>query len=215
MRTAVPPRAGGAFARAGVIALIGLIGLMAAGCQTIVESVQGKPMHEIAVGQAAVGSINRQVDSQLRVRTTITPGRSYRTCWQNTTGRGSGTVSVSEQCSRGQELDVRNEYTRTETVSGSTSLWRIDTAALARPARVLLLVRGRGFRPQAALFINAAERSLESSPSIALPATGEDDSEVGGIIELDPGKRYVLAVQSGVPRDADFVVAVRVVTRQQ
>ncbi|MFO1269232.1 MAG: hypothetical protein U1F67_22255 [Rubrivivax sp.] len=125
-------------------------------------------MHEIAVGQAAVGSINRQVDPQLRVRTTTTPGRSYRTCWQNTTGRGSGTVSLSEQCARGQELDVRNEYSRTETVSGTTSLWRIDTAALTRPARVLLLVRGRGFRPQAVLFIDAAERSLESSPSLAL-----------------------------------------------
>lgn len=213
MRPPVQRRlAGGAFLRAGAMALIGI---MAAGCQTIVESVQGKPMHEIAVGQAAVGSINRQVDSQLRVRTTMTPGRSYRTCWQNTSGRGSGTVSVSEQCSRGQELDVRNEYTRTETVSGSTSLWRIDTAALARPARVLLLVRGRGFRPQAALFIDAAERSLESSPSLALPASGDHEHEVGGIIELDPARRYVLAVQSGQPRDADFVVAVRIVTRQE
>ncbi|MBL8287721.1 MAG: hypothetical protein JNL85_07045 [Rubrivivax sp.] len=188
---------------------------LASGCETIVEAVQGKPMHEIAVGQAAVGSLNRRVDSQLRVRSTTTPGRSYRTCWSESSGRGSGTVTTRQVCSSGQEMNLRNEYSRSETVSGTTSLWRIDTAALAQPTRVLLLVRGRGFRPLASLFVDVADNALESSPSIALPANGERDDEVAGLVDLAPGRRYFIAVQSAQALEADFVVAVRVVTREQ
>ncbi|MBI5719563.1 MAG: hypothetical protein HZC37_17985 [Burkholderiales bacterium] len=185
------------------------------GCQSIVDTVQGRAMNEITVGQVAAGSINRQVDARLRVRTTMSPGRSYRTCWQSTTGRGSGTLAQGEQCSSGQELQVRNEYSRTETVTGSASLWRIDARALPRPTRVLLLVRGRGFRPLAALFIDVADSALEASPSIALIPSGERGDEVAGIIELHPGRRYVLAVQSAEPRDADFQVALVAVTRHE
>ena len=156
---------------------------------------QTTPLREIYPGQTAVGTLNVDTQSRLDIRTNMQFAPAGYVFTKN-----GGTILAD------------NTYQRSETYTGTTELWKLNTEYLVEPTAVAILVQGAGFIPAVALFVDASERDVRkgSGTGIALPEYSGAQNAVAGAYLLQPQGNYFLAVQAqGIPVEAGYQVVVQ------
>lgn len=172
-----------------------LLALSLSGCESIVNSVQGAPTREIYPGQTVIGSLNINTHSRIKVKSHMRlapPGKVF--------------------VKTGQDYLLDNTYSREESFSGTTELWKINTEYLTEPTAVALIVQGAGFEPSATLFVDASEGDVLSGrkEGYSLPEHDGARNTVAGVYVLKPKTPYFMTVQaSGEPVDASYQVVLQ------
>lgn len=192
--------------------MLGLVLACLLGCETIVNSIQGEPIREIYPGQVLSSQLSKERHSRVKVVTTSVlgpPSTIYQTDSKTEVGRGYVKTTTTTKTATVRNSTLRNDYSREESLSGTTEVWKINAMFLSEPTEVVLQIEGAGFTPQAVLFEGVTERqaSAGSKPGIYLPPYEGRANLVAGVALLDPQKTYYLAVQAvGEPVSASYVV---------
>jgi len=157
--------------------------VLLAGCETIVNSVQGVPTHEIYPGQTVSGSLSvkRYVDVKQSLNISTAPSRF-----------------VYKSNGMAWRADIISTPTgRPDTFYGQAQLWKINTDYISEPTEFALIVQGVEFMPAVMIFDNATANEVlaKDKYGFVLPAYTELTNTVAGAVILDPKKVYYLTVQ--------------------
>lgn len=196
--------------RVGVV--LGLMLTYLAGCESIVNTIQGEPIREIYPGQVIAGQLSVNKHSRLKVSTVKklgSPSTIYRTDSTTTVGQRFITTKTTTTATTVRNETFDNTYSMSETVTGVTEVWKVNVMFLSGPTEVTLQVQGDRFTPQAILFEDVTEYQAASGskPGMLVPVYSQMDQLVAGVYKVDPKKTYYLAVQTaGEPVAASYLV---------
>lgn len=196
--------------RVGVV--LGLMLTYLAGCESIVNTIQGEPIREIYPGQVIAGQLSVNKHSRLKVSTVKklgSPSTIYRTDSTTTVGQRFITTKTTTTATTVRNETFDNTYSMSETVTGVTEVWKVNVMFLSGPTEVTLQVQGDRFTPQAILFEDVPEHQAASGskPGMLVPVYSQMDQLVAGVYKMDPKKTYYLAVQAaGEPVAASYLV---------
>lgn len=157
---------------------------------------------EIEVGSSSTSTLEVKQSRRLTVTTHNLPPKT--TEWVRV--EQDGTRHVTERL---VQNPIANTYSTLIEYRGSTDIWKITDEDASAPVNVVLRVRGMGFLPRVAVFMDVeSPGQLDPDKGFSVPQSDFAENEVIAIMTFDPGKKAFITVQSDEPTHADYRISV-------
>lgn len=162
----------------------------------------GPDVKEVEVGSSSSGTLEVKKSRRFSVKTRNLPPKT--TEWVSIEKNGTRRVT-----NRLVQNPIANTYSSEITSQGTLDVWQITGEDVTEPVNVVIRIRGKGFLPVTAVFIDVESAGdLDPEKGVRIPESDFADNETIGILTYDPKKKYFITVQSDEPTHADYRVSV-------